>query len=76
MLARAHKGRHFLEKSLLLQCVTKANEGNFINTNFDDLTPVLAAQCIKRKIRTDTPTGASTNPKNFDLNKNLNMNVI
>ena len=24
----------------------------------------------------NTPTGASTNPKNFDLNKNLNMNLI
>ena len=24
----------------------------------------------------DTPTGASTNPKNFNLNKNLNMNLI
>ena len=24
----------------------------------------------------NTPTGASTNPKNFDLNKNLNMNQI
>ena len=23
----------------------------------------------------NTPTGASTNPKNFDLNKNLNMNL-
>ena len=23
-----------------------------------------------------TQTGASTNPKNFDLNKNLNMNLI
>ena len=28
------------------------------------------------KKKTDTPTGASTNPKNFDLNKNLNMNMI
>ena len=24
----------------------------------------------------NTPTGASTNPKIFDLNKNLNMNLI
>ena len=24
----------------------------------------------------NTPTGASTNPKNFDLNKNLNLNLI
>ena len=24
----------------------------------------------------NTPTGASTNPKNFNLNKNLNMNLI
>ena len=24
----------------------------------------------------NTPTGASTNPKNFDLSKNLNMNLI
>ena len=24
----------------------------------------------------NTPTGASTNPKNFDLNKNLNLNMI
>ena len=24
----------------------------------------------------NTPTGASTNPKNIDLNKNLNMNLI
>ena len=24
----------------------------------------------------NTPTGAWTNPKNFDLNKNLNMNLI
>ena len=24
----------------------------------------------------DTPTGASTNPKNFDLNKNLNLTKI
>ena len=24
----------------------------------------------------NTPTGASTNPKNFDLNKNLTMNLI
>ena len=23
-----------------------------------------------------TPTGASTNPRNFDLNKNLDMNLI
>ena len=23
----------------------------------------------------NTPTGASTNPKNFDLNKNLNLNL-
>ena len=27
-------------------------------------------------INVNTPTGASTNPKNFDLNKNLNMNLI
>ena len=26
-------------------------------------------------IEKNTPTGASTNPKNFDLNKNLNMNL-
>ena len=24
----------------------------------------------------NTPTGALTNPKNFDLNNNLNMNLI
>ena len=24
----------------------------------------------------NTPTGDSTNPKNFDLNKNLNLNLI
>ena len=30
----------------------------------------------KIKIKENTPTGASTNPKNFDLNKNLNMNLI
>ena len=29
---------------------------------------------LKRKL--NTPTGASTNPKNFNLNKNLNMNLI
>ena len=28
------------------------------------------------RIKLHTPTGASTNPKNFDLNKNLNMNLI
>ena len=27
-------------------------------------------------ITRNTPTGASTNPKNFNLNKNLNMNLI
>ena len=27
-------------------------------------------------IQQNTPTGASTNPNNFDLNKNLNMNLI
>ena len=27
----------------------------------------------KRKISQKTPTGASTNPKNFDLKKNLNI---
>ena len=26
--------------------------------------------------KNDKMTGASTNPKNFDLNKNLNMNLI
>ena len=31
---------------------------------------------MKRKNKWNTPTGASTNPKNFDLNKNLNMNLI
>ena len=29
---------------------------------------------MERGNNQDTPTGASTNPKNFDLNKNLNMN--
>ena len=28
------------------------------------------------KIRKNAPTGASTNPKNFDLNKILSMNLI
>ena len=27
----------------------------------------------KHKIRSTTPTGASTNPKNFDINKNVNI---
>ena len=30
---------------------------------------------IERNIE-NTPTGASTNPNNFDLNKNLDMNLI
>ena len=30
----------------------------------------------KPAIKENTPTGASTNPKNFDLNKNLTMNMI
>ena len=29
----------------------------------------------KKNLR-NTPTEASTNPKNFNLNKNLNMNLI
>ena len=28
------------------------------------------------RLKENTPTGASTNPKNFDLNKNWNMNLI
>ena len=28
------------------------------------------------EVELETPTGASTNPKNFDLNKNLNMHLI
>ena len=31
---------------------------------------------VIHEISENTPTGASTNPKNFDLNKNLNMNLI
>ena len=27
-------------------------------------------------VKWNTPTGALTNPKNFDLNKNLSMNLI
>ena len=30
---------------------------------------------MKNKNNANTPTGASTNPKNFDLNKNLSMNL-
>ena len=30
----------------------------------------------KSKRKKNTPTGASTNPKNFYLSKNLNMNLI
>ena len=30
----------------------------------------------RKKNLSNTPTGASTNPKNFDLNKNLSMNLI
>ena len=30
--------------------------------------------CVTKK--KNTPTGAFTNPKNFDLKKNLNMNLI
>ena len=30
----------------------------------------------KNNNKQNTPTGASTNPKNFDLNKNLNLNLI
>ena len=39
------------------------------NTFFDTTNKVLQKQKNK-------PTGASTNPKNFDLNKNSNMNLI
>ena len=31
---------------------------------------------LTREKDSNTPTGASTNPKIFDLNKNLNMNLI
>ena len=34
-----------------------------------------SAEAYNERIR-NTPTGASTNPKNFDLNMNLNMNLI
>ena len=30
----------------------------------------------KMIVNDNTPTGASTNPKNFDLNKNLNLTLI
>ena len=32
--------------------------------------------CQNLSIDSNTPTGASTNPKIFDLNKNLDMNLI
>ena len=33
-------------------------------------------QNTNKKKKQNTPTGASTNPKNFDLNKNLNLILI
>ena len=35
----------------------------------------LGLQTVKISLK-DTPTGASTNPKNFDSSKKLNMNPI
>ena len=37
---------------------------------------VSGIQAIHNNKIIDTPTGASTNPKNFDLKKNLNLNLI
>ena len=49
-----------LEKPLLLPCVTKwlrASKENSDGTRFSDLTPALAAQITKKKIRKASPGG-------------------
>ena len=63
MLALAHKERLFLEKPRLLPCVTKWFKANKVNSNskrFGDLTPALAAQVTRKKIRMASPGGLDT----------------
>ena len=46
------------------------------NSTVDLTQSQLFAMKIKINQTANTPTGASTNTENFDLNKNLNMNPI
>ena len=48
-----------------------------IYKQLDKGLPVYSKYCLNFVLSNrNTPTGASTNPKNFNLNKNLNMNLI
>ena len=53
--------------SLLIECHFPKGKTKF---------SFLAGEQIFSANRINPPTGASTNPKNFDLNKNLNINLI
>ena len=65
-----------------IEYLEKQNAGLEIKNDFDissinDLKLKGGAKHLKLKSfnSVNTPTGASTNPKNFNLNKNLNMNL-
>ena len=49
---------------------------NSFHTTQPDHRIVAWPATVKNNSIMNTPTGASTNPKNFDLNKNLYMNLI
>ena len=61
----------FLIEALFENCLTPINKTTLPPNPKSRIHPIFYSNNSK-----NTPTGASTNPKNFDLNKNLNMNLI
>ena len=68
--------------NFLLLTVKKVNfyEANYTSNNYcnNEWLFVLFSVAFTNNYKNldNIPTGASTNPKNFNLNKNLNMNLI